>query len=103
MPRVVVPPPYRGPTRGEAEIDVDGETVGACLRSAAARFPGFSEQIFDAAGRVHRFVNLFVNGEEIDRHELDRPVAEGDRVEILAAIAGGRTLVFSKPNEEVSP
>jgi molybdopterin converting factor small subunit len=113
MPRVVVPPPYRGPTGGEAEIDVEGETVGACLRSAAARFPGFSEQIFDAAGRVHRFVNLFVNGEEIERQDLSRPVRDGDRVEILAAIAGGaaagpdlpgapRALVFSNPHEEVS-
>ncbi len=89
MPCVVVPPPYRGPTLGEERIDVDGRTVGECLVAVGERFPGFSEQIFDAAGQVHRFVNLFINGDEIERSELDRPVGENDRVEVLAAIAGG--------------
>ena len=41
------------------------------------------------AGRVHRFVSLFVNGDEIGREALDRPLSDADRVEILAAIAGG--------------
>lgn len=89
MPCVVVPPPYRGPTRGEERIEVEGGTVGECLAAVGERFPGFSEQIFDAAGKVHRFVNLFVNGDEIERSELDRSVGSDDRVEILAAIAGG--------------
>jgi molybdopterin converting factor small subunit len=89
MPQVFVPPPYRGPTQGQDLIDVEGATVGACLRAVGDRFPGFGEQIFDADGRVHRFVNLFVNGEEIERQDLDRAVADRDRVEILAAIAGG--------------
>ena len=89
MPRVVVPPPYRGPTGGEEQIEVDGSSVGECLRAVGERFPGFSEQIFDAAGQVHRFVKLFVNGDEIERLELDKPVGENDRVEVLAAIAGG--------------
>lgn len=89
MPQVIVPPPYRGPTGGRQAIEVDGSTVGECLRAVGSRFPGFAEQIFDADGRVHRFVNLFVNGDEIERGGLDRAVAGGDRVEILAAIAGG--------------
>lgn len=89
MPCVVVPPPYRGPTRGEERIEVEGGTVRECLIAVGERFPGFSDQIFDGAGRVHRFVNLFVNGDEIERSDLDRRVAASDRVEILAAIAGG--------------
>ena len=89
MPCVSVPPPYRGPTAGAAEIDVEGATVLECLRAVGSRFPGFAEQVFDAQGRVHGFVTLFVNGDEIERGELDRPVESSDRVEILAAIAGG--------------
>ncbi len=89
MPVVVVPPPYRGPTQGQEKIEVDGASVGACLEAVGSRFPGFSEQIFDAEGRVHRFVDLFVNGDQIERTELDRAVSRADRVEILAAIAGG--------------
>jgi sulfur carrier protein ThiS len=90
MPRVIVPPPYRGPTEGLDRIEVGGETVRDCLEAMAGRFPGFGEQIFDAEGRVHRFVTLFLNGDELDRQQaLDQAVAEGDDVEILAAIAGG--------------
>lgn len=89
MPQVEIPPPYRGPTAGEARVNVDGATVGECLLALGTRYTGFGEQIFDADGRIHRFVTLFVNGDEIDRADLDTPVADADEVRILAAIAGG--------------
>ena len=89
MPQVVVPPPYRGPTLGQERIDVAGATVGECIEAVCARFAGFRELIFDPAGRVHKFVKLFVNGDEIERTALDQPVASADEIEILAAIAGG--------------
>ena len=89
MPYVIVPPPYRGPTQGRAEIEVEGATLRECLDTVGSRYEGFAEQIFDAEGRVHGFVNLFVNGEEIGREALDTALEVGDRGEILAAIAGG--------------
>ena len=89
MPVVDIPPPYRGPTEGADRIDVEGATVGECLHAVGDRYVGFGEQIFDASGKVHRFVTLFVNGEEIERTALETPVADGDEVGILAAIAGG--------------
>jgi molybdopterin converting factor small subunit len=89
MPQVFVPPPYRGPTFGQERIDVAGATVGECVEAVCARFAGFRELIFDASGGVHKFVTLFVNGDEIARTALDTPVGGSDRVEILAAIAGG--------------
>ena len=89
MPQVQIPPPYQGPTRGADRIDVDGATVLECIEAVEARFPGFLPQVLDPEGKVHRFVQLFVNGEEIPRAALDTPVEAADRVEILAAIAGG--------------
>ena len=89
MPVVVVPPPYRGPTAGEGEIRVDAATVRECIEAVDARFPGFRDQVFDGRGAVHRFVSLFVNGDEIARERLDARLASEDRLEILAAIAGG--------------
>jgi molybdopterin converting factor small subunit len=89
MPQVIVPPPYQGPTGGVDRVDVQGATVLACIQAVEARYPGFLPQVLDAEGRVHRFVQLFVNGDEIARSALDTSVGEGDRVEILAAIAGG--------------
>jgi molybdopterin converting factor small subunit len=89
MPRVVVPAPYRGPTAGRERIDVEGATVRQCLQEVGDRHPGFSELVFDADGRLHRFVTLFVNGEEIGRDTLDAAVGDADEVEVLSAIAGG--------------
>ena len=89
MPTVLVPTAYRGPTRGEAEIEVEGETVRACLEAVEARFPHFLEQVLDAEGKAHRFVKLFVNQEQIANDAVDTAVGPDDRVEVLAAIAGG--------------
>jgi molybdopterin converting factor small subunit len=89
MPTVTIPPAYRGPTRGADRIDVEGGTVRDCIQVVANRFPGFGDQVFDAKGDVHRFVTLFINGDEIDRNDVDRAVGPGDEVEILAAVAGG--------------
>lgn len=90
MPVVLVPTAYRGPTQGKAEIDVTGESVLACLQAADEKYPGFLAQVIDGAGTVHRFVKLFLNEEQLDSADaLATPVGANDRVEVLAAIAGG--------------
>lgn len=89
MPTVLVPTAYRGPTRGQAEVAVEGATVRACLEAVEQQFPHFIEQVLDPEGQVHRFVKLFVNEEQIDNAAIDMAVEPDDRVEVLAAIAGG--------------
>ena len=89
MPKVIVPPPYQGPTAGEAEIEVGAETVRGAMLAVDARFPGFAAQIFDESGAMHRFVKLFRNGEPVAPGDADGAVAEGDTIEVVAAIAGG--------------
>ena len=89
MPSVRIPPPYRGPTLGAAEIDVDGATLGAALDAVERKYPGFLAQVLDDDGNVHRFVKLFKNGEHVVRDPLRVTLAAGDDVEIIAAIAGG--------------
>jgi molybdopterin synthase sulfur carrier subunit len=89
MPTVHVPPPYRGPTQGLGEIEVRGSTVLECLEAVEASHPGFRELVLDPKGGLHRFVRLFVNGEQLDRDALGTPIRESDQLEILAAIGGG--------------
>lgn len=89
MPVVAVPPPYRGPTGGEGEIQVDGATVKACLDAVDARHPGFGALIFTADGSVHRFVRLFVNEDPVAEGALDTPVGPTDEINVVAAIGGG--------------
>ena len=89
MPRVMIPPPYRGPTRGKAELSVAGATIRECLNAIEAECPGFAAQVFDGSGRLHRFVKLFRNGEPVEKDAFDTPIAEGDEISVVAAIAGG--------------
>jgi sulfur carrier protein ThiS len=89
MPKVRIPPPYRGPTQGTAEIQVEGEHVLACLTSVDRTYPGFLAQVLDQGGNIHRFVKLFKNGDQLTGEALQERLAEDDDLEIVAAIAGG--------------
>ncbi len=89
MPKVAVPPRYRGPTSGLGLIEVDADTVRSCIEAVEAEHPGFRELVLDGDGNLRRFVRLFVNGEELDRDAIDAPVADADHVQVLAAAAGG--------------
>jgi molybdopterin synthase sulfur carrier subunit len=89
VPQVEVPSRYRVPTKGQRLIDVEGRTVRECIEAVEAQYPGFLELVFDEKGDLNRFVRLFVNGDEVARDAPDAPVGDGDRVQILAAVAGG--------------
>ena len=89
MPTVSVPPPYQGPTQGEGEIPVEGGSVRACLEAVEAKYPGFIGQIFDADGKLHRFVKLFCDEEPVGQAGLDDAIAASTTVSIVAAIGGG--------------
>ncbi len=88
---VRVPTPLRPLTQGRDEIAAQGKTVAEVLADLESQCPGISERLFDENGQVRRFVNIFVNGEEIDHLDgLDSAVANGDVLSIVPAIAGGR-------------
>ena len=90
MPKVLIPPPYRGPTQGTGEVDVDGATALDCLEAVERKYPGFLAQGLDEDGNVHRYVKLFRNGDLLDREaSLAQALDPGDELEVLAAIAGG--------------
>jgi len=91
MPKVEIPPRYRGPTGGLGLIEVDADTVRMCIEAIEARHPGFRELILDSEGKIRRFVRLFLNGEALDRDAVavDAPVTDSDLIQILASAAGG--------------
>ena len=89
MPTVLIPAPYSAPTGNRAEVEVPAGSVLDCLDAVEALHPGFRELVVDEAGKVHRFVKLFINEEQIDSGALELKLGEGDRLEVLAALAGG--------------
>jgi molybdopterin synthase sulfur carrier subunit len=91
MPTIKVPPVLRPQTGGEAQVSVDGSTVGAALQALAERFPATREQLFSPEGELNRYVNVYLNDEDVRVLEgLDTAAAESDTVVILPAMAGGQ-------------
>ncbi len=75
---------------GAKTVEGQGATVGELLRDLEVRYPGFKAQISGDDGQLHRFVNVYLNDEDIRYlQSLDTPVGSGDVVSILPALAGG--------------
>ncbi len=87
---VRVPPLVQKVTGGQRTLQATGSTVQELLQNLDQQYPGFSREIRDENGQVHRFVNIYVNDEDVRfLNKLDTPVADGDVVSILPAMAGG--------------
>jgi molybdopterin synthase sulfur carrier subunit len=91
MVQVRVPTPLRKYTAGAGAVEAEGTSVASLVDDLDRRYPGIKERICDESGQVRRFVNIFVNGEDIRflKH-LDTPLKAGDELSIVPAIAGGR-------------
>ena len=91
MPTIKVPPVLRQNTDGEAEVIIEGGTVGDALRALAERYPSTKDQLFSEEGELNRYVNVYLNDEDVRvLSGLDTPVKESDTLVILPAMAGGR-------------
>jgi sulfur-carrier protein len=87
---VRIPTPLRSVTAGNASVEVSGSTVGEVVKALDAAHPGIGERLLDEDGQVRRFVNLFVDDEDIRfASGLDTPVPEGATISIIPAVAGG--------------
>ncbi|MGI9539923.1 MAG: ubiquitin-like small modifier protein 1 [Miltoncostaeaceae bacterium] len=90
MSTVKIPPVLREAVGGERELKVDGGTVSEVLERLYADHPAVREQLMTPEGELHRFVNVYVNDEDVRLGEwLDTEVSDGDTVLILPAMAGG--------------
>lgn len=87
---VRVPTPLRRFTGGAEEVSAKGGTVAALVDDLEKNHPGIKERICDDEGKVRRFVNIFVNGDDIRfLDNLNTVLQDGDEVSIVPAIAGG--------------
>lgn len=90
MPTVRIPPVLRPQTGGESEVSAAGETVGEVLRALAEAHPETRQQLFGADGELNRYVNVYLNDEDVRVLDgLQTRAGEADTVVILPAMAGG--------------
>ena len=87
---VSIPTPLRPLTANLDTVEVEGGTVGELITALDKKYPGIGERLLDAQGGVRRFINVYVNGEDIRfLQDKETAVKAGDEISIVPAIAGG--------------
>jgi MoaD family protein len=87
---VRLPTVLRAQAGGQATVAIEASTIGETLTTLVAEHPGLSGQVLNDDGTLHRFVNVYVNDDDVRYlSQLDTPVKDGDEVSILPAVAGG--------------
>jgi molybdopterin synthase sulfur carrier subunit len=88
--QVKIPTSLRRFTEGQENVALKGETVGVVLGLLRDNYPDLGGRLFDDQGGVRRFVNVYLNEDDIRfLKQLDTPVVENDEISIIPAIAGG--------------
>ena len=88
--QVRIPTPLRKLTAEQELVSAEGATVAEILASLDTSYPGLAERICDENGNIRRFVNIYLNDEDIRfLGDKNTPVKVGDEISIVPAIAGG--------------
>ena len=88
--KVRIPTPLRKLTNDVEVVEVTAKNIGDAITELQGQFPGIKERLVDESGAVRRFVNVYVNEEDIRFLENQQtPLKDGDEVSIIPAIAGG--------------
>lgn len=76
-------------TNNQQIAKVNGSTVGECLNDLVKQFPDLKKALFDKSDNLHRYLDVYVNGESSYPEELTKPVKDGDKLNIMMLFAGG--------------
>jgi sulfur-carrier protein len=88
--QVNLPTVLRPHAGGDRTVAVDGATVGEVLTALVRTYPGMNGQVIDDAGALHKFVNVYINDDDVRYMQgVDTPVGAADELSILPAVAGG--------------
>ena len=88
--KVRIPTPLRKLTNDEELVNIEATTVAGAINELQGKFPGIKERLMDEAGGIRRFVNVYVNNEDIRfLDDLQTAVTATDEISIIPAIAGG--------------
>jgi sulfur-carrier protein len=87
---VRVPTPMRRVAGGKRDVSADGENVSAVIEDLERQYPGFKDRLMDESGDLRRFINIYINGEDIRYAQgIDTPLKAGDELSIIPAVSGG--------------
>ncbi len=96
--KVRIPTPLQKLTNNEAEVQSEGATLKDVIDHLEKKYPGFKDRICDETGKIRRFVNIYVNEEDVRFQKGEATVLkDGDDVSIIPAIAGGLATFCGEP------
>jgi molybdopterin synthase sulfur carrier subunit len=81
--------PYLTDGGGEAQVELEGKTVGECIKNLVARFPAMRTKLFGKSDKLHGYIEILVNAQPTFPKELAYPLNDGDEVSILVFLSGG--------------
>ena len=91
-----IPSPLKKLTGGQDVVKTEGKTVGEAVQRLVRTYPDLKERLMDEQGMIRRFINIYVNGEDVRFIQgLEMPLKEGDQLSIIPAIAGGSLMVYA--------
>jgi len=91
--KVRIPTPLQKLTKDKVEVEVDAGDVRELIENLEKQFPGIKERLCEETGKIRRFINIYVNEEDVRFLKLDKTsLKDGDEVSIIPAIAGGAIL-----------
>jgi molybdopterin synthase sulfur carrier subunit len=87
---VKIPTPLRRLTNDQEKVQADGGSLAECISGLDGTYPGLKERLCDEQGELRRFVNVYINGEDVRfLSGLQTPLKQGDEISIVPAVAGG--------------
>ena len=90
MANIKIPTPLRKFTNGEADVNVSGSTVDELVNNMDDGYSGIKNRLLDEEGKVRKFVNIYVNGEDIRfLNGVNTKIENNDEISIVPAVAGG--------------
>lgn len=90
LAKVRIPTPLQKLTGNQGEVEVSASSVQSVIDELEKKFPGFKDRLCDENGKIRRFVNIYLNDEDVRFLQGETtPVKDGDQVSIIPAIAGG--------------
>jgi molybdopterin converting factor small subunit len=84
-----IPPAFQAVVGGIRQIDVTGSTVGECLDALLKKHPELKPRVFSRQGKLPKGLNIYVNGENVNRDPLAKPVRDGDTIHLAYIVLGG--------------
>jgi len=90
MANIKIPAPLRKFTDGEAEVEGSGNTIRELVTDLDRNYPGIKERLYDEKGNLRKFVNIYVNGQDLRfLKDIETEINDSDAISIVPAVAGG--------------